>query len=154
MFHHNNSILMNWLKFFPCILFCTIVTISCYTISPNITVFASPPTTGKKKESVSVEDNQRKLLVNFKLKKVTKYVGFIVNRRVIVSTRSCGYAFSDLQNSNTTEKMIPYCDGHELKIRENKVRITRKESSIMIVRLLINLFLIITIISITNIICN
>ena len=118
-------------------------------------MFASLPTIGNKKEAVSAEDNQRKLLVYFKMEKVTKYVGFIVNRRVIASTLDCGYYFMGHHNApESSQKLIPYCDGKEVKIRENKVRITKRESSIMIVRLLINLFLIITIISLKKIIRN
>ena len=103
-------------------------------------MFALSVPDGEKKEEVAAEDEQKKLLVNFNLGEVTACVGFILYRRIIVSIQVCGYDIKASQNPRFPNKIIPYCDGKEVKIRENKVRLTERATSIMIVCILINLY--------------
>ena len=107
-------------------------------------MFALPLTTGKKRKIVSAEDNQIKLLVNFKIEKVTKCVGFIVKKRLIASTQTCGFTYVNALNAAGSSKMIPYSDENEIKIKDNNVAFPGGKISLMTVRLLIISYYIIT----------
>ena len=107
-------------------------------------MFALPATTGKKKETVSAEDNQIKLLVNFKMEKVTKCVGFIVNKRLIAATPTCGFTYVNALNTVGSPKMIPYSNENEIKIKDNFVSFPGKKISLMTVRPLIISYYMIT----------